>query len=222
MVSTRWAELVETIRFHANLTDASKALTEFRLLNYSSPITLGAGNDSPSALNTLMSALKEPPNGLTPLCRHVRDIVGKISSMEPSLRASGKKVKLIIATDGEASDGNLAEAMRPLRYLPVWIVVRLCTNNEAVSNYWANIDAELELNMDVVQNITAESAEIHVFNPWLNYSEPLHRLREGGLSQKEVDFLDEAKLSGEQILAVVILMYVLDRLIYCIDCLKYM
>ena len=35
-------------------------------------------------------------------------------------------------------------------------------------------------------------------NPWLTYGEPLHRLREFGVTAKEMDMIDEAKLSAEQ------------------------
>ena len=35
-------------------------------------------------------------------------------------------------------------------------------------------------------------------NPWLTYGESLHRLREFGVTAKEMDLIDEAKLSGEQ------------------------
>lgn len=36
-------------------------------------------------------------------------------------------------------------------------------------------------------------------NPWLTYGEPLHRLREFGIPIKEIDLLDEAALSLDQI-----------------------
>jgi len=39
---------------------------------------------------------------------------------------------LVIATDGEASDGDVAAALRPLQQLPVSVTVRLCTDDEAV------------------------------------------------------------------------------------------
>ena len=35
-------------------------------------------------------------------------------------------------------------------------------------------------------------------NPWLTYGEPLHRLREFGVTAKEFDLIDESKLSIEQ------------------------
>ena len=99
----------------------------------------------------------------------------------------------MIATDGESSDGNLAEAMRPLKALPVWVVVRLCTNSSAIVDYWNAIDKELELNMDVIDDFKGEAQEIHVRNPWLHYGEPLHRAREFGVHIKEMDLLDEKR-----------------------------
>ena len=173
-------------------------MTEFRLLNNGIPITIG-GPNSNDGYERLLQLLNDSPNGDTPLCRHVNDVVSKITPLAPSLRATGKKVKVIIATDGEASDGNLADAMRPLKNLPVWIVVRLCTSVSSINNYWAEIDAELELNMDVIQNHRSEAKEIRGFNPWLNYTEPLHRLREGAVTFREADLLDETKLTTEQI-----------------------
>ena len=35
-------------------------------------------------------------------------------------------------------------------------------------------------------------------NPWINYGDPLHKLREFGASIKEFDLLDESALSSEQ------------------------
>ena len=38
----------------------------------------------------------------------------------------------VIASDGEATDGDIAAALRPLRDLPAWVVVRLCTDDDRV------------------------------------------------------------------------------------------
>jgi hypothetical protein len=119
--------------------------------------------------------------------------------MEAQLRATGQRALLVIATDGEASDGDITDAMRPLKNLPVWVVIRLCTDEHDVVNYWNNIDTELELEMDVIDDLSGEAREIHRFNPWLTYGEPLHRLREFGCSIKEFDLLDEKKLTMDQI-----------------------
>lgn len=65
----------------------------------------------------------------TPLCRHIREIIAELQTMEASLRKSGQRACVIIATDGESSDGDIASAMKPLEHLPCFVVVRLCTND---------------------------------------------------------------------------------------------
>ena len=40
-------------------------------------------------------------------------------------------------------------------------------------------------------------------NGWLHYGEPMHRLREFGATIKELDLIDEAALSSEQMRVVV-------------------
>ena len=57
--------------------------------------------------------------------------------------------------------------------------------------------------MDVLDDLFGESEEVTGPNPWLTYGEPLHRLREFGITIKEMDLLDEGKLASEQMRAVV-------------------
>lgn len=93
--------------------------------------------------------------------------------------------------------------MSPLQGLPVWVVIRLCTDEEKIVNYWNNVDENLELEMDVLDDLAGEAQEIRNVNPWLAYSEPIHRLREFGAVIKEMDLLDESLLSSEQMRVVV-------------------
>ena len=41
---TRWSELSQTVKFHAELAEATSAPTEFRLLNGADPVVVGMGN----------------------------------------------------------------------------------------------------------------------------------------------------------------------------------
>ena len=197
---SRWTELTEALKFHVNFARHAAAPSEFRLLNGAPPIRIGM-NDSEEAnrLSTLNAVLEGSPSGGTPLCRHIREVIVQIRAAEQELRANGQKACLIIATDGESSDGNIAEAMAPLKDLPVWVVVRLCTDEENIVNYWNNIDEQLELSMDVLDDLCGEAEEVNAKNPWLTYGEPIQRLREFGIAIKELDLLDETALSPDQV-----------------------
>ena len=163
------------------------------------PISIGSSIQGDEAgLPILNGLLDGQPSGGTPLCHHVREVTKQISAISPELRKAGKKAALIICTDGEASDGDITAALKPLHDLPVWVVIRLCTDHDEIVGYWNNVDNMIELNMDVIDDPMGESKEIQRINYWLTYGTPLHRLREFGVTAKEIDMLDEVKLSAEQ------------------------
>jgi hypothetical protein len=197
---SRWAELAECLQFHAELAHAAQAPTEFRLLNKDPPVRIGftstkAGRKSAKSsqhqLEKFKTQLQNAPFGQTPLCRHIAEVIEQIKVVADELRSKGQLACLVIASDGEATDGRLAKVMRALKDLPVWVVVRLCTNDPVIIQYWNDIDQELELNMDVLDDFHGEGVEVKTLNPWLNYGEPLHRMREFGVHIKELDLLDE-------------------------------
>lgn len=201
---SRWKELTNSLRFHLDLSHFGGIPTEFRFLNSSNPLRIGFDStESEQSYQRIKSILDDgSPGGGTPLCRHIREVTQMIQLFEPQLRANGQVVCLIIATDGEASDGDISEVLRPLKALPVWIVLRFCTDDEGIVNYWNRIDEDLELNMDVLDDYFGEAQEIHKVNPWLTYGEPLHRLREFGVTLKEMDKIDESLLSTDEMMKV--------------------
>ena len=127
------------MKFHIGLARSARAPTEIRTLNGAPPIIIGTDDDEEN-FSRISSFLDGSPSGLTPLCRHIRDVIEKIRIIEPNLTATGQKACVVIVTDGEASDGDLRETMRPLNDLPVFIVVRLCTDDTKVVEYWNSID----------------------------------------------------------------------------------
>mmetsp|Transcript_3720 Transcript_3720/g.6156 ORF Transcript_3720/g.6156 Transcript_3720/m.6156 type:complete len:293 (+) Transcript_3720:431-1309(+) len=195
---TRWAELAETMVFLAELSEALNVPSEFRLLNGSDPIIVGLGDDRGESLAFFKDVMEESPAGQTPLCAQINAVVKSILSVVDVLRANNQKVTVMIATDGESSDGNVADALRPLTNLPVLVIVRLCTSEQAVVDYWNNIDNQLELDIDVLDDQLGDAKQVAQFNGWLIYGEPLHRLREFGASMKEMDIIDESTVSSEQ------------------------
>lgn len=197
---SRWSELTKSLQFHADLSKAAHAPSEFRLLNGAPPLMIGnCSEDENTHYAQLKEAFDQSPNGGTPLCRHIREVVGKIKSMEKQLRQSSQKACVIIMTDGESSDGDIVDALRPLRNLPAWVVIRLCTDEDKVVDYWNSIDNELELDMDVLDDLCSEAQQVCALNPWLTYGDPLHKIRELGIPVKELDLLDECPLSLDQI-----------------------
>ena len=196
---TRWLELTDAIMFHAELAERSACQTEFRLLNGCRPIILGNREDDGRGLKTLKAKLEEEPHGNTPICKHINEVVNKIvAANEGRDEYDYIPAVLCIFTDGEPSDGLLSEYLAPLVDYPVWIVVRLCTNTENIVEYWNKMDKELEIEMDILDDFVNEARGVYELNPWLTYGEPLHRIREWGIRYPDLDYLDENRLTHQQ------------------------
>jgi len=150
---TRWQELVETVRYHAQLAALIKAPTIFRLLNpypsIASEYDIGQRpiynhDDMHRQVSTLSKAISSiQPTGVTPLTVHIYDIRNIVVSMQQSLQARNQYVTLILATDGLPSDEKgytgvdeaqlFIDALRMLESLPIRLVIRLCTREENVT-----------------------------------------------------------------------------------------
>jgi Mg-chelatase subunit ChlD len=215
---SRWAEIQETVEYHARMAALLGAPTVFRLLNdpgrMAGPQQFGIGERgvdfAAEDLNVALSTIRNAsPSGVTPLADHVREIRDNVLSMRDELVSNGQKVVVVLATDGLPSDpyGNTSyasrqefqDALRSLEGLPVWVVVRLCTDEDDVVDFYNNLDSQLELSLEVIDDFSGEAQEVHQHNRWLNYSLPLHRIREMGFSHKLLDLLDERQLSVDEL-----------------------
>jgi len=222
---TRWRELQDTVEYHARLAALLKAPTVFRLLNdpgqISGPQQFSVGErpdfiqeDLESALHTIKTTV---PEGATPLGDHLREIRENIMEMKDDLVPIGQKVVVVIATDGRPSDEygvsskaaeqDFVQCLRNLEGLPLWIVIRLCTDNDDVVEFYNNIDSQLELSLEVLDDFHGEAEEVYEHNNWLNYALPMHRVREMGFSNKLYDLLDERALTKDELKEFFCLMF---------------
>jgi len=222
---TRWKEIQETVEYHIQLAGLLKAPTTFRFLN---PPSDGSAQEFSVAdkgddmigddITRGVEIIKNSPlmRG-TPLAQHVRQIKDQVQMLKDSLNAEGKRIAIILATDGLPSDehgrigqaylNEFTEAMRSLEGLPVWIVVRLCTDQKDVVKFYNNLDANLELSIEVLDNYTDEAKEMYATNPWINYSLALHRMREMGFQHRIFDLLDERSLTISELRDYCVLLF---------------
>eukprot|EP00549_Striatella_unipunctata_P009686 CAMPEP_0118678788 /NCGR_PEP_ID=MMETSP0800-20121206/3418_1 /TAXON_ID=210618 ORGANISM="Striatella unipunctata, Strain CCMP2910" /NCGR_SAMPLE_ID=MMETSP0800 /ASSEMBLY_ACC=CAM_ASM_000638 /LENGTH=250 /DNA_ID=CAMNT_0006574693 /DNA_START=579 /DNA_END=1331 /DNA_ORIENTATION=+ len=149
------------------------------------------------------------PGGVTPLARHVHQIREEIESILPTLQENSTRVVVVLATDGLPSDdrgvsseyckNELVDALKMLQAMPVWIVIRLCTDDDDVVDFYNNLDKDLEKSVEVLDDFLSEAKEVRQHNPWLNYALPLHRCREMGYYHRLFDLLDERKLTKNEL-----------------------
>jgi hypothetical protein len=214
----RWEELKECVQYHAEMAAYLDAPTKFIFLNpphHGLAQTYGVaemGRDMvDEELKSLFYALDCCyPSGCTPLANRLREIYHSLKTMEATLKESGQKVAVILATDGLPTDTrgyadrrareDFEQALQKLILeIPVWCVVRLCTDDKEVIDYYESLDVQLELNLEVLDDYRDEAKEVIKFNPWLTYALPLHRCREMGFSHRLVDLLDERRLTRDEV-----------------------
>ena len=65
--------------------------------------------------------------------------------------------------------------------------------------FYNDLDAQLELPLEVLDDFQVEAKEVHEHNPWLNYALPLHRLREFGYRERIFDMMDERPFTHEEL-----------------------
>lgn len=164
--ATRWQELVDTLGAVAEMACALGARTDFLLLNRPSTgqvqfATVGGKGTGNAALVPVLGAhlearqLKQAmqqlqPSGGTPLTEAVLQACNLIEIAAPALLASGQQAVVTLATDGLPNDNDtFMRALQRLQGLPVWLVVRLCTNDEGVVRYWSDLDQSLEMPLEV-------------------------------------------------------------------------
>mmetsp|Transcript_13042 Transcript_13042/g.21569 ORF Transcript_13042/g.21569 Transcript_13042/m.21569 type:complete len:388 (-) Transcript_13042:57-1220(-) len=214
---TRWRELRETVFFHAEMAAKVHAPTIFRLLNkpFSPriPRQFGVAHQADVIQEDLELAKdtmrKVEPKGCTPLSKRVFEIRENIVQLQDELNHSGEKIVVVLATDGINTDSDgkntfetreeLVRALKSLEGLPIWLVIRLCTQSADVVEFYNSLDHQLDLSLEVLDDFFCEAKELHRYNTWINYALPLHRAREMGFHHRLFDLLDERKLNLDEV-----------------------
>ncbi|KAK3239400.1 hypothetical protein CYMTET_50677 [Cymbomonas tetramitiformis] len=237
---TRWEELRDSVTFHAELAAQLNARNCFRLLNPSNGgarsgsqyFSVASGQETGGAFpideaslnqsKIVKEAMMSTPSGFTPLTQQVRAMYHLIAEHEATYRASGKKIGIVLATDGLPSDhrgyttdndlNDFKNSLRSLQELPVWVVVRLCTDDDKVVDFWSEVDRELELPLEVLDDFKGEALEVFELNPWLTYGLALHQTREFCVQDKLFDLLDERKFTIGEVRSFISLLFQSDDL----------
>lgn len=191
----RWDLLCESIKRQANLAHECAILTRFVFLNPPSngaprSITVGHTDREESliGMRKLRASLRATPQGQTPLCAALSDVVDLI-------HCTDKRVVVVIATDGMATDGSVFEHMKWFEgdiASQVWTIIRLCDadSQPQLRAEWEKIDQELELNIDIIGDDENEARLVESLNP-ITYDIGLHTLRLLGSTEKLLDLINE-------------------------------
>mmetsp|Transcript_119078 Transcript_119078/g.297102 ORF Transcript_119078/g.297102 Transcript_119078/m.297102 type:complete len:345 (-) Transcript_119078:80-1114(-) len=223
---TRWDEIKHMALEHARWNAATGTPCEFVLLNPPSHperregvdfAVVDASRSSASAVREQVEGVRRmldqtQPGGVTPTADRLSELHRRISHERMDLAARGQRVVLVVVTDGLPTKATsnrptqedkrvLVEALRKMTLqLPVFVVLRLVTDEDDVVEFYNNVDQEIELDLEVLDDIKSEAKEIASHgNAWLVYSPLLHHLREGGTFIKLFDLLDERSLAPYEI-----------------------
>jgi len=210
---SRWKELVAEVEQVAEVSSALSARTDFHLLNPThgfAAFSINGDEEGASIippvgptieLATFKEAIKTVgPQGSTPLTEAIMSVVTMVEPVQHELRRRGERVTVIIATDGLPNNrATFLRAMQMLQTLPVWVVVRLCTDDDSVVEYWNDLDTKLEAPLEVLDDVMGEANEVWGHNPFVTYAPALHLARLFGLESKLYDALDETRLLPSQI-----------------------
>ena len=158
---TRWEELQEAVCYHAQLAAVLEAPTKFVLLNDPTgphacrPREMSIAERGKACIEAELKAVlstfsKISPEGVTPLTLHLHRI-------HQSIQHFSERIVLVLATDGRPTDSHgyssvavdraFENALRAIQS-HAWVVVRLCTDDAVVLEYYRKLDDNMELSLE--------------------------------------------------------------------------
>ena len=212
---TRWEELRDCVSYHSDFYTLFGMPTRFALLSnpqqqtqnhppppqYFSLLQTGNLAQEQQVLRQVLTTVQ--PHGPTTLTAQLNILIQYIASVDAALRARRHTLSIVLTTQGlptnekgESSPQIVEEFVQTLRRLetyPVWLVLRLCSDDEKAFEFYNALDSQD--NLDVLDDFYGEALEVYLRNPWLCYALVLHRFRESGLRHSGLDAMDERALS---------------------------
>ena len=183
----------------AGLASCANALTEIRLINNSSPVIVGQSKSIEDEFTRVAALLSSEPSGQTPICAQLNKIVRKVKKMEGRLRKSNRNALIFVMTDGTSSDGDVANALRPLVGFPVQIIIKIFTDEKEIIDYWHEVNSNLNLDITILKNVKDVAGACARKNSWLTYGEPLLLLRGFGVKIPGLDVMSYRQLNRDRI-----------------------
>lgn len=180
--------------------------------------------DSELEMARLKKVLEPKPCGSGGQLRHLREIIN--SCLETPLGLlKEKSMAIIYVTDrvpvddngqeGEVITNRFIEALGRLKGFPVWVVIRLSTDEQRVVDFYNDIDEKMNfvtvesgidapplgthINLDVMDDYISEAENVHEHNPWLNYAYPLHLCKESAVKFPVFDVLNDRPLQMQEL-----------------------
>ena len=201
---TRWQEMIDSVKFHAEVATHSNIPMTVKFLRGFEWMELGKGNFDGYG-NFLRKCETTRACGDTPRIQNLKQLLLIVQKLQHDQTITGATEPtpshVLLYSDGEASDGSNEDVVKTLKsfsHLNVSFTVCLCTNEEKVVAYWNKIERDVELPLDILADWPMEADEVYEHNPWLCYGKPLHQLRQCGLGETFLDRLDEHPLYPEQ------------------------
>jgi len=164
---SRWEELQGSVEDQIRLAGLMQISTVFCLRNgvtgqrkfaVADPTSASVENDVKLAIK---SVKRSKASGHTPLSKHLREFHKRVHTMESTLRKQGQKAVVVFSVSGLPTDetGTLVtertkqdfiDALVKLSTLPVWIFIRLCTEEKDVFEFYNNLKL-MDLDLVVIR-----------------------------------------------------------------------
>ena len=163
-------------------------------------------------LQTLQNVMVRslPKGNTSELTKYLGFVKSLILKNQSQLHQQNKTITVVLATQGyptnergesdASTHAQFAQMLQSFQNLPVFILLRLCTDNEDILDYYNTLDRQFtHLKYDVLDDYFGEALEVYLRNPWLTYTLPLHRFRELGYWYHCLDLLDERLLTLQEL-----------------------